>query len=200
MPYTMNNALRAAAFTVATLFLSAPAGAAAPLSMALDDLRLEQNGSGVREILWIGVYEAAFYLPGNRLAESRRDETFSLNGDTSAAFRIELLISQVPSIPDEWRVIFERYLTDDQLGNLEAAYDRLGKGDTVVFHFRPGNGTVVEISTGSKTRVDGHGLMADLLLQWLGPDPVSRDLRADLMGRPQVENAGASAWNGERRR
>lgn len=191
---------RAAALAVAAFLLPASALAAAPAEVVLDDLRLERNGSGTREILWIDIYEAALYLPGNRLTEFRRGDILTLDADTPAAFRIELLIGEVPSIPAEWRDIFERHMNSAQLVRLEAAYDRLGKGDTILFHYRPGIGTVIAMNAGSSERVDGPGLMADLLAQWVGPDPVSRDLRAKLMGRPQDDNSAVSGDINDRRR
>lgn len=191
---------RTVAVAILALFCPAAALAAAPPTVVLDDLRLERNGSGIREMLWIDIYEAALYLPGDRLAEFRRGDTLTLDGDTPAAFRIELLIDEVPSIPGRWRDIFERHMTPDQLVRLEAAYDRLGKGDTILFHYRPGIGTVIAMNTGSSERVDGPGLMADLLAEWVGPEPVSRDLRAKLMGHPQDDNSAAPGEINDRRR
>ncbi|MDA0701872.1 MAG: chalcone isomerase family protein [Proteobacteria bacterium] len=191
---------RAAVVAFLALFCPAAALAAAPPMAVLDDLRLEQNGSGIREMLWIDIYEAALYLPGDRLAEFRRGDTMALDGETAAAFRIELLINEVPSIPGKWRDIFERHMTPAQLARLEAAYDRLGKGDAILFHYRPGIGTVIEMNTGSSERVDGPGLMADLLAQWVGPDPVSRDLRAKLMGHPQDAVSARPVESNDRRR
>lgn len=191
---------RAAAFVVVALFLPVSTIAAAPPTVVLDDLLLERNGSGIREMLWIDIYEAALYLPSNRLAEFRRSDTLTLDADTPAAFHIELLIGEVPSITAKWRDIFERHMSPAQLARLEAAYDRLGKGDVILFHYRPGIGTVIAMNAESSERADGSGLMAELLAQWVGPDPVSRDLRAELMGHSRADVSARRVEYNDRRR
>lgn len=153
---------------------------------------LTLNGQGRRRVAWYDVYVCALYLP--QPAASRR--TVADDGQP-AAFRLDVLYGDTGEpIPDSWRAVLRREISDHAFRRLRRAYRDLEHGDTMLFAYTPERGTHVFLNGERLLRDLGHGLMAALIAQWLGPDPVSEELSRALLesgsAGPRTPQAGGA--------
>lgn len=138
--------------------------------------RLVLNGYGERERWMMDVYGCALYLP-----EKSASLDYILSPDTPSAIRIVVNYNPPSDPPDRWESTFRQELSRELLGRMMGVYDDLEAGDVVMFAYAPGHGTKALLN-GRRLFTDrGHGLMAALLDQWLGPRPVSKNLRRLLL-------------------
>lgn len=172
--------LRAAAIL---LVLFTPVSAVAddraglPETLVVAGETLQLNGYGEREILWAEIYRAALYLP-----RRSADVGFIRDAGTAKALQILTLASDIPDrMPSDWRTVFREELSRELFGKLRNAYRDLVQGDVLTFAYAQGAGTTVSVNGDAILTDPGHGLMADLLDQWVGEDPVSRNLRRLLL-------------------
>lgn len=176
-------ALAAALLAGTVTTVAAEHGPMAPRELTVLGERLALNGQGRRRVAWFDVYACALYLP--QPVSSRRavaDEA------RPAAFRVDVLYGEAEEpIPESWREVLRREISDPAFRRLRRAYRELGHGDTMLFAYAPGRGTHVFLNGEHLLRDPGHGLMAALISQWLGPDPVSEELSRALL---EPESAG----------
>lgn len=138
--------------------------------------RLVLNGFGERERWMMDVYGCALYLP-----EKSPSLDYILSPETASAIRIVVNYDPPSNPPDRWESTFRQELSKELLGRMMDVYDDLESGDVVMFAYAPGRGTIALLNGRRLFTDKGHGLMAALLDQWLGPRPVSKNLRRLLL-------------------
>ncbi len=138
--------------------------------------RLVLNGFGERERWMMDVYGCALYLP-----EKSSSLDYILSPETPSAIRIVVNYDPPSNPPDQWEATFRQELSRELLGRMMGVYDDLEAGDVVMFVYAPGRGTKALLNGRRLFTDKGHGLMAALLDQWLGPRPVSKNLRRLLL-------------------
>lgn len=144
-----------------------------PRRMVFDDVELQLNGYGEREIFWTDVYRCALYL-----SEPSNDRAAIIATREPKALVITVLIDNLPDdMPQRWRETLSDELNREMYKRMKSAFRGAGAGDELRFAYVPGVGTRVTLN-GERILVDpGYGLMAALLDQWLGGNAVSRNLR-----------------------
>lgn len=150
------------------------------------DSTLLLNGAGIREKFFLDIYVGALYLE-----RPLHDPAVILADEGPASILMHFVYSEVgkDKITQGW--------TDGLRANLDAARMRLirprleqfnalfrsaVKGDVVRIDYLPGSGTQVRINDELRGSVPGNDFFRDLLNIWLGPSPVSRSLKHDLLG------------------
>lgn len=132
------------------------------------------NGHGEREIMWMSVYRCALYLARTitdpaKIVRSR---------DVPKVLKIRILTDNAPAeMPDQWRKTLESELTDRLFQRMKKGYAKTSAGDELTFAYLPGQGTSFYFNDKKVFNDPGYGLMEALLDQWLGPEPVSGNLK-----------------------
>lgn len=158
----------------ATAFAQTPPSA----TLMVQGQQLVLNGYGEREQWWIDVYRCALYL-------TQRTSSLAVirHPDTAKAIRIRVLFDDIPdAMPKRWRTIFAEELSRRTFRRLRIGYRDLGRGDVLTFSYAPGKGTAIRANGEILFTDPGHDLMLELIDQWLGPRPVSRNLKRLLLG------------------
>jgi hypothetical protein len=148
---------------------------------------LRLNGAGVRRKLFVPVYAIGLYLPA-----PVRDPARVLAVDGPWLVHMHFLHSEVAreKLVAAWEEGFAANHDDAALAALQqritrfnALFETLHRGDVVVLAFDPGAGaTQVTIKGQVRGAIPGADFAAALLRIWLGPAPVSDDLKAALLG------------------
>ncbi len=153
-------------------------GVSFPESMTVDGHLLVLNGSGVHAYWGVHLYAIALYLPTRNMdiAAIRED-------DAPKAFRIEVLHSGWGShtVPEQWQAELYPQLTPEATARLKDAYAALTKGDVIVIAYVPGVGTHIRVNDQPLLAGHGPGLMRAFLNLWVGPHPISPELRQALL-------------------
>jgi len=132
------------------------------------------NGHGEREIMWMSVYRCALYL-GRMITEP---EKIVQSSDVPKVLKILILTDNAPAeMPDQWRKTLESELTDCLFQRMKKRYGKASAGDELKFAYLPGQGTSFYFNGKKVFNDPGYGLMEALLDQWLGPEPVSGNLK-----------------------
>ncbi len=89
---------------------------------------------------------------------------------------------------DGWNEGFEANLSQEEMKALTSQIQRFNaffvdvyKGEEIVLDYRPGQGTTVQIAGEVKGNIEGPAFNRALLSIWLGEEPVSADLRQELL-------------------
>jgi hypothetical protein len=132
------------------------------------------NGHGEREIMWISVYRCALYL--SRPFDDPKKIIASR--DVPKVLTIRILTDGAPAeMPDQWRKTLEAELTEPLFRRMKRGYAKASAGDELKFAYLPGQGTAFYFNGKEVFNDPGYGLMEALLDQWLGPKPVSGNLK-----------------------
>lgn len=134
------------------------------------------NGYGERERWFMNVYGCALYAP--RKTSSPK---YLMTQSTPSAIRILVKVSPPPEPPDRWEETFQAELSNELFSRMISVYEDLEAGDVLLFAYAPGHGTRAFLNGRILFRDPGHDLMHGLLDQWLGPRPVSSNLRRLLL-------------------
>ncbi len=148
---------------------------------------LRLNGAGVRRKLFVAVYAVGLYLPA-----PTRDAAQVLAVDGPRLVVMRFLHREVPrdKLVAAWNEGFAANQDAATLATLQARIDRFNglfetvrEGDTVELAFDPTRkATRVTTNGASRGEIPGADFAAALLRIWLGPSPVSEDLKAALLG------------------
>jgi hypothetical protein len=183
----------AAALLVSALLAPAPLAAAGsgttadpllPARLAPLGPALALAGCGAETLLWAELYRLGLYLPPGAPRDSGPASALA-SADLPKAVRLVVSYAgELPPVPPaSWRARLDR-LEPRHARALAEAWPRLRRGDAVTVAYRPGRGTVVALGDRVVTADPGHGLMAALAGFWLGEDPVSEPLRAEVLAGP----------------
>jgi len=166
------------AFSIFALISFAALGADRPPQvLRLQGEELVLNGFGERELWWTDVYRCALYLPKQNMAlHAVRHHS------TPKAITVRILFSDLPpNLPANWRPILAEELNRELMGKLKLAYRRLEQNDRITFFYAPRQGSTIWINDKQILSDPGHGLMLGLVDQWLGEQPVSKNLKRLLL-------------------
>ena len=134
------------------------------------------NGYGERERWFLNVYGCALYAP-----RKSSSPAFLMAPSTPTAIRILVRIDPPAEPPDRWEETFRAELSRELFHRLTDAYETIVAGDELLFAYAPRAGTTAYLNDRKLFHDPGHGLMRGLLEQWLGPQPVSLNLRRLLL-------------------
>lgn len=144
-----------------------------PGKIVYQDVALRLNGYGEREVMWMDVYRCALYL-----ARRSGDPAEIVRAREPKVLVIRVLTDNAPDdMPARWRQTLDAELTDRLFRRIKKSYRRAGTGDVLKFAYLPGKGTRFYFNDRHVLTDPGYGLMESLLDQWLGPRPVSRNLK-----------------------
>lgn len=174
-----------AALTSCAVIWAVPASRAADLdgtyfpdTMETPAGPLVLSGCGLREVLWQDAYAIGLYLAGSPVEPDRIRRP-----DQAKLIRIEVLFDgDIPEdLPSEWRTHLDEILRRDVLKTFRDLYRELKTGDRVTLAYTPAHGTSVRLNDESEIKSAGHEVMDAFLELWLGPKPVSKNLRRLLL-------------------
>lgn len=147
-----------------------------PKEMTVARHKLVLNGYGERERWFMDVYGCALYTP-----RKTSSTNYIMASSTPTAIRIMVNHDPPADQPERWRQTFREELSKELLSRMDNVYERLDAGDVILFAYAPGHGTKAYRNGRHLFTDPGHGLMQGLLDQWLGPRPVSKNLRRLLL-------------------
>jgi|HigsolmetaAR204D_1030405.scaffolds.fasta_scaffold02026_7 hypothetical protein len=154
------------------------AGVRLPASIAPFGQAMSLVGCGVRQRLWADLYVVSLYTgdtgPGPWVI-----------GDPglSQAVRLDIVYGgRMPdALPSDWLRRLEGTLTPDLVQAVESFYRGIQKGDAVVIAYDPQAGTLVTLNDQPIRQLPGWDLMQAMMNLWIGPNPVSADLKERLL-------------------
>ena len=156
------------------------------LSLTANDSRLVLNGAGVREKFFLDIYIGALYL------KEPASETGSILGDTGpASVLMHILYSEVSrkKITDGWNDGLKANLAEQdmqkirtRLAEFNNLFRTVHQGDVIRIDYTPAAGTEVRINDDLRGSVEGNDFFRALLQVWLGPRPVSKSLKREMLG------------------
>jgi len=159
-------------------------GVSVPATATVAHKELTLNGAGVRtEKAFFKVYVVALYLE-----QPTSDARSAIASDQEK----HLVLSMLRAVSREQFI--EALETDIErnssgrmpilrarLDLLQKALPALEKGDVLTVTYLPGSGTVLR-GQGQKMTIPGKDFADALLSAWLGPSPISGDLKRQLLG------------------
>ena len=150
------------------------------------DTMLVLNGAGIREKFFMDIYIGALYLP------AKTPDAATILSDTEpASVLMHFLYSEVSKskITDGWNEGMQANTTATEMEALRPGLDKFNdlfltvhEGDVIRIDYLPGNGTVVRINGEWRGTVAGETFFRTLLRTWLGSSPVSKKLKAGMLG------------------
>ena len=154
--------------------------------MRVDGFTLKLNGHGVREKLWIDLYDVALYLP-----RKSHDARNIIEADEPQLLRLVIVSSLISKKRMEKgiREGFERSThghtekMKDRIDRFTEAFGKvLGKEDRIDLFYQPGKGVTVLKNGKPMTTLEGKDFKEALWGIWLGDNPVQKSLKKDLLG------------------
>ncbi|MFN2354175.1 MAG: chalcone isomerase family protein [Desulfopila sp.] len=153
---------------------------------AEDGTSLKLNGAGIRSKFFFKIYIAELYL------ENPTDEAAAAIADTGyKRVVMHFLYDEVgqEKLVDGWNEGFSANLAEAAHDTLQSRIDAFNamfteamtEGDRIVFDYVPGQGTRISIKGEKKGVIAGKDFNDALLSIWLGNEPVSSDLRRDML-------------------
>lgn len=182
------------ALVLGTLIYSLPAAAleiegidvAETISSADSKTTLLLNGAGLREKFYIDVYIGALYLPAKTA-----DALAILSDEGPASVLMHILYSEISKkkLTDGWIDGLDANLSKDERQAIQPRLDAFNKlfaaahkGDVLSIEYSPDRGTEVRINGEWRGAIEGNDFFRALLKIWLGPNPVSKSLKQDMLG------------------
>lgn len=163
-------------------------GARIPDTISLHgtDHVLVLNGAGIRKKFFMNIYAGALYLPAKT-----SDATAIISGDGPAAVDMHITYSKISKakITGGWEDGLKANLDQGRLAALRPRLDRFNalftevlEGDVIRIAYLPASGTEVRINNEQRGIVEGNDFFRALLEIWLGSSPVSKSLKAEMLG------------------
>ncbi len=174
-------------------FMASPAGAKEIAGANIDEqitladgTVLHLNGAGIRKKVFFKVYIAELYLQ-----KTTSDAAQAIADEGSKRVVMHFLYDKVgkDKLVAGWN---EGFAANTDKAELEPLQSRIStfnamfmedvvKGDVIVFDYNPGKGTSVTIKGKLKGVVEGKDFNDALLSIWLGPKPVTSDLKKAML-------------------
>jgi hypothetical protein len=152
-----------------------------------DGTSLKLNGAGIRSKFFFKIYVGALYLQA-----PSSDSGEVINSDAGKQVYMHFLYDEVDKedLVEAWNDGFEANGSAAQLAELapqiesfNTMFDSVKSGDVIVLDYQPNSGTSVTIRGKQIGRVAGKPFNDLLLSIWLGPEPVTDDLRDEMLGK-----------------
>ncbi|QPJ64193.1 MAG: hypothetical protein G3M78_01775 [Candidatus Nitrohelix vancouverensis] len=148
-----------------------------PASISIEDANWDLHSSGVRSRMFMDLYQCSIYLQ-----HDEADLVSILELQRPVAVRIRVLIAELPDqVPDPWREAIQPEISDKLYHRFKKQFFKLGQDDLLTFTYQPGGSTVFYINGEKKFSDSGPELMRSMLEQWIGPIPISEDLKMALL-------------------
>lgn len=155
-------------------------------SRVLGSQTLQLNSAGVRTKFIFDIYVASLYTSGpvKKLSD--------INLQQPVSMMMHFVYDEVEKekLTDAWDEGFEDNLSAVELNKLRTKinkfntmFDTVVKGDVVALDYLPLTGTRVSINNTEKGIVEGEEFYQSLLLIWLGDEPVTQELKEQLLGQ-----------------
>lgn len=151
-----------------------------------DGVTLHLNGAGIRYKFFFKIYIAELYL------EHQASDVKKVIADEGRKRVVmHFLYHKVTKedLTDAWSEDFHANLDDGQFAALEdrikqfnSMFETVREGDEILLDYIPGKGTEVSIRGKAKGIIPGKDFNDALLSVWLGKNPISEDLRKELLG------------------
>ena len=157
---------------------------AAPQQITVSDETLVRAGQATRQELLVDLYQVSMYLPSKSAGMERITQQ-----SVPKAFHVEVLYGGgMPNeIPGGWAEELLPPIPDPKVDELRQVYQNLDEGDELVITYAPGSGTTVRLNGETVFTDPGAELMAGVVDVFLGPDPVSENVRESLLGRAKED-------------
>ena len=156
------------------------------LSLPDNGPTLVLNGAGTRVKFFMDIYIGALYL------ESQASDASAILSDTGAAsVMMHFLYKEVgkDKITDGWIEGLEKNTSDTEMQTLAAKlaefnkmFRTVRKDDVIRIDYLPDSGTQVRINGEWRGMVEGNDFFRALLSVWIGEKPVTKSLRAGMLG------------------
>lgn len=153
----------------------------------IDGTELQLNGAGIRSKFFFKIYIAELFLEN-----TNSDVNQLLKNDGGRRMVLHFIYDEVEKadLVEAWNEGFQDNGTEKQLNELSgqveafnAMFDTVREGDQVVLDYIPETGTTVTIRGEQKGMIKGKAFNDLLLAIWLGKEPVTEDLRDELLGK-----------------
>ncbi len=163
------------------------AGVAVPESIHADNgATMTLNGAGIRSKFVFDVYIAQLYL---EYPAAEAKEVISAEGHKRMVMHFLHDKVEKEKLIAGWNEGFSGNNTPEQLKALQGRIDQFNamfgdakKGEVIVLDYTPGSGTKVNIAGVEKGLIPGKDFNDAMLAIWLGEKPVTKDLKAKLLG------------------
>lgn len=154
------------------------AGVTLPPTETAGGTQLQLAGCSVREKLWMDLYAVSLYLPQDMASVARMTDD-----QVPKLVRLDVTYDgQVPNgLPSEWKQRLQPQVSPEFMQTLESHYNNLRGGDTVRISYAPGGGTTLSVNGNTIATRLGGDLMNAMLRLWVGTDPVSQDIKRNLL-------------------
>ena len=148
-----------------------------PQQITIDARQLVLNGYGTREAWWVSMYRVGLYLP-----RQSSDLDYIRQEDVAKSIWVTVTYGgSIPeNIPQNWQQELFPALEKSAQQQLKSAYERLSEGDRIRIQYLPSEGTTLFLND-RKILSGKHQLMQQFLDIWLGPKPVSENLKRLLL-------------------
>jgi hypothetical protein len=159
------------------------------ITLAEGEAELVLNGAALRKKYMI----VDVYIGGLYLEQASRDPDTIIQTDGYKRMLFHVLLKRVSARKvanalNEALVINitkeEHNRLKPQIDDFLALFDdiRLHQGDEVTIDYLPGQGTLVHIPGREDTLLEGKDFYDALLKVWIGPQPVSKDFKQQMLG------------------
>lgn len=162
-------------------------GVTLPDTVTVEGKELVLNGLGLREatFLKVDVYVAGLYL------ESKSSDPKEII-ESEQVKRIHMHFVYKKVKPAKLIAAWDEGFENNAGKDLDAVKDRLAKlnswmteivkGQTMVFTYVPGKGTMVEVAGEEKGVIEGDDFARALWSVWFGPEPPNPELKEGMLG------------------
>ena len=158
------------------------AGVTLPPTETVQGQQLQLASCAAYEKLWMDLYALSLYLPPGTPTNASR----ILDSGVPKLLRLDVTYDgRVPNgLPDDWAQRLRDEVSREFMRTLRNQYNDLKGGDTVRIAYVPGQGTTLMVNGNVVVTRPGSELMASMLELWIGPDPVSGNLKRLLLSGP----------------
>ncbi len=148
-----------------------------PSTLTLENRDWVLASSGIRTYAFIDVYQCSLYLK-----ESGKVRKTILEKKQPVTIRVKILTSELPGqVPDTWKETIKPEVSDKVYKRFKKNFRKLEEGDELLFSYTPGKATLLYLNRDKVFSDPGVELMHSLLDQWIGEDPISDDLKNNLI-------------------
>lgn len=163
------------------------AGVKVPESVKTDSgVALSLNGAGIRSKFVFDIYVAQLYLEH---PASEAKGVIAIDGCKRMVMHFLYDKVEKEKLTDGWNEGFIGNNSPEQLKGLQQRIDQFNalftdarKGEEIILDYTPTGGTKVNIAGVEKGVIPGKDFNDAMLSIWLGEKPVSKDLKAKLLG------------------
>lgn len=150
-----------------------------PATIDAFNTKLQLNGCASREILWIDLYSVALYL-----SKTTTEPKKAISADSPKSFWIK--VTYDGSVPEgvptgQWKEVLTADLSQKIFDRLNTFIGSLNQGDVIQVSAAPSHGDRLWLNGKLVIEESKADLSEALSRLWLGPKPVSKNIRRLLL-------------------